>query len=199
MRGQIIKHLFNIVLATISKMSKTPLNYWAEFAVDIPLGVVMIFAGLRHSELDPVAVFLTILFGLFLFSFFEYSFHRWLFHGSVQIMVQGHRAHHENPLGYDALPFFFPALILLGLLGVFVLLIPTNYAFLQTGTIAFSYVIYGLSHFIIHHHRFHQVLARNWAANHHIHHYHANTNFGVTTPLWDILLGSRYVSDYKRI
>jgi hypothetical protein len=93
-------------------MSKTPLNYWAEFAVDIPLGVVLIFAGLRHSELDSITIFLTILLGLFLFSFIEYSFHRWLMHGSVQIFVQGHRAHHENPLGYDSLPFFLPALIL---------------------------------------------------------------------------------------
>jgi len=191
--------MFNMVLNSISKMSKTPLNYWAEFAIDIPLGVVLIFAGLRHGELKSITVFLTILLGLFLFSAIEYSFHRWLFHGSVQFMVRGHRAHHENPLGYDALPFFLPALILLGLLGLLVLLMPASDAFLLTGTITLGYTAYGLSHFIIHHHRFHQVLARNWAANHHIHHYHPNTNFGVTTPLWDIVLGSCYVYDHKRI
>jgi sterol desaturase/sphingolipid hydroxylase (fatty acid hydroxylase superfamily) len=185
--------LFDTLLNAISKMSKTPLNYWAEFAVDIPLGVVLIFAGLQGNELNPIAVFLTILLGLFLFSIFEYSFHRYLFHGSMQIMAQSHRAHHENPLGYDSLPFFLPALILLALTGVFVLLMPANYAFLLTGTIALNYVTYGLSHFTIHHHRFHYVLTRNWAANHHIHHYHFDTNFGVTTPLWDELLGTRYI------
>jgi 4-hydroxysphinganine ceramide fatty acyl 2-hydroxylase len=199
MQGQIIKQLFDTVVNAAMKMSKTPLNYWAEFAVDIPLGMVLIFIGLRHNELDSLTVFLTILLGLFLFSFIEYSFHRWLMHGSVQIMVQGHRAHHENPLGYDSLPFFLPALILLALTGVFVLLMPQSYAFLLTGTIALGYAAYGLSHFVIHHHRFHQVFARNWAANHHIHHYHIKTNFGVTTPLWDILIGTRYVSDHKRI
>jgi sterol desaturase/sphingolipid hydroxylase (fatty acid hydroxylase superfamily) len=185
--------LFDTSLNAISKMSKTPLNYWTEFAVDIPLGVVLIFAGLQGNELNPIAVFLTILLGLFLFSIFEYSFHRYLFHGSVQIMAQSHLAHHENPLGYDSLPFFLPALILLALTGVFVLLMPANYAFLLTGTIALNYVTYGLSHFTIHHHRFHYVLTRNWAANHHIHHYHPDTNFGVTTPLWDKLLGTRYI------
>ena len=91
-----------------------------------------------------------------------------------------------------SLPFFLPALILLALTGVFVMLMPAKYAFLLTGTIALSYVIYGLSHFTIHHHRFHYILARNWSANHHIHHYHADTNFGVTTPLWDIVSGTRY-------
>ncbi len=183
---------FDTVLKTITKLTKTPFNYWAEFAIDIPLGVVLIFAGLRTSKHNPIAVLLTILFGLFLFSFFEYAIHRWLFHGSVQIIAQSHHLHHVNPLGYDALPFFVPALILLGLIGLFVLFMPGNYAFILTGTVALGYVTYGLSHFTIHHHRFHYVFARDWAANHHIHHHHPDTNFGVTTPLWDILIGTGY-------
>jgi len=184
--------LLDTWLKAISKLSETRLNYWAEFAVDIPVGAVLLFAGLRSRELGPTAVILTILLGLVSFSMIEYAFHRWLFHGSVPIMVKGHRAHHQNPLGYDSLPFFLPAVMLLALTGALVLLIPHRYAFLLTGTITLSYVIYGLSHFIIHHHRFHYVLARNWAASHHIHHYHADTNFGVTTPLWDIVLGTRF-------
>lgn len=184
--------LLDTFLNNISKLSKTPLNYWAEIAVDIPLGVALIFAGLQSNELDPTRVILTILLGLFLFSFLEYSVHRWLFHGSVQIIAQGHCAHHENPLGYDSVPFFLPALILLALTGVLVLIFPAKYTFLMTGTIALSYVIYGLSHFSIHHHRFHYVPVRNWAAIHLIHHYHTYTNFGVTSPLWDIVLGTRF-------
>jgi sterol desaturase/sphingolipid hydroxylase (fatty acid hydroxylase superfamily) len=184
--------LIDTLLNAILRLSKTPFNYWAEFALDIPFGAIMIFAVLRSNEVGPVAIILTILPGLFLFSIIEYAFHRWLFHGTVQIIAQGHRSHHENPLGYDSLPFFLPAMTLLALTGVFVMLMPRKYAFLLTGTIALSYVIYGLSHFTIHHHLFHYVLARNWAAHHHIHHYHADTNFGVTTPLWDIVFGTRY-------
>jgi hypothetical protein len=101
-------------------MSKTSLNYWAEFAVDIPLGLVLIFSSLRNHEPGLVAISLTILIGLFLFSFAEYAIHHWLFHGSIQILAQGHHAHHQNPLGYDSLPFFLPALILLTLTGTFV-------------------------------------------------------------------------------
>jgi 4-hydroxysphinganine ceramide fatty acyl 2-hydroxylase len=193
-----IKQLFNKALNTILELSKTPLNYWAEFAVDIPLGVVLISAGLRHSGPGPVAVSLIILVGLFLFSFIEYFFHRWLFHGPVQFLSRSHWAHHENPLGYDSLPFFLPALMLLLITGICTFFMPVSYAFLLTGTILLGYAIYGLSHFTIHHHRFQQTFAREWAANHHIHHYHADTNFGVTTPLWDILLGTRYVYEHKR-
>jgi sterol desaturase/sphingolipid hydroxylase (fatty acid hydroxylase superfamily) len=193
MKGKAIRDMISAVVAFILRISRSPVNYWAEFGLDIPLGVVLTFEGLRHNDIHFSEVFLTLLVGLFFFSYLEYSVHRWLFHGSVQIIVQGHRLHHKNPQGYDALPFFLPALLILGLTGVFVLLMPTSYAFILSGTMAFGYVTYGLSHFSIHHTRFHQSLARRWAANHLIHHYHPASNFGVTTPLWDILLGTRYI------
>lgn len=193
MQGQIIRGLFASAQDSIVRMSRTPANYWGEFFLDIPVGILLILAGLRRHDIHPVAAFITILIGLFLFSFFEYFFHRWIFHGSLRLMVNGHRAHHENPLGYDGIPFFLPTLLLLGLLGIFFLLITASNAFLLTGSIAFGYVTYGLSHFIIHHIHFHRRLARRWAANHHIHHYHPDSNFGVTSPLWDILLNTLYM------
>jgi hypothetical protein len=93
---------------SVLRMSRTPVNYWAEFGLDIPLGAVLTFEGLRHHDIHSIEVFLTTVLGLFIFSCFEYSIHRWLFHGSVQIIAQGHLAHHKNPQGYDALPFFLP-------------------------------------------------------------------------------------------
>ena len=125
---------------SILRMSRTPLNYWAEFGLDIPLGVWLIFEGPRHHDIHSIEVFLTVLLGLFIFSYLEYFVHRWLFHGSVQIIAQGHRVHHENPQGYEALPFFLPSLVILGLTGVFVLLMPAGYAFLLSGVMAFGYV-----------------------------------------------------------
>jgi sterol desaturase/sphingolipid hydroxylase (fatty acid hydroxylase superfamily) len=200
MQRQTIRGMLSAMPSFILRMSQTKINYWAEFGLDIPLGVVLIFEGLRRHDIHSIKVLLTFLLGLFIFSYFEYSVHRWLFHGSVRIIEQGHRGHHENPKGYDALPFFLPSLVILGLTGVFVLLMPTSYAFLLSGAMALSYVTYGLSHFSIHHTRFRQPLVRRWAAHHLIHHYHPETNFGVTTPLWDILLGTRNVMlNHKKI
>ena len=195
---QINMSLFDVALSFILNMSKTRANYWGEFAIDIPLGVVLIFASLRRHDLSPLAVVLTIGLGLILFSFFEYFIHRWLFHGSVRIMAEGHNAHHLNPMGYDSLPFFLPAMVLMILTGIFVLLMPMSKAFLLTGTITFGYVTYGLSHFSIHHTSFHQSWAKHWSAHHLIHHRHTNSNFGVTTSTWDVLLGTRYVYDRKK-
>jgi len=193
MQRQTIRGIISAVLGSILRMSRTKVNYWAEFCLDIPLGVVLTVGALGHHDILGTKALLTFLLGLFIFSYLEYAVHRWLFHGSIQIIEQGHRAHHENPKGYDALPFFLPSLVILGLTGVFILLMPASYAFLLSGAMAFSYVIYGLGHFIIHHTRFRQPLARRWAAHHLIHHYHPETNFGVTTPLWDIILGTQNV------
>ncbi|WP_426701794.1 sterol desaturase family protein [Rhodanobacter sp. Col0626] len=179
-------------------MSATRTNYWAELGLDVALGLLLVAEGWRRHAGGPLVALLALGLGLFAFSFIEYFFHRWMFHTRVPLFEQGHRTHHEQPLGYDSLPFFLPAAVLLVLAGVFALIMPTGFALLMAGAITFGYVVYGLSHFIIHHVRFKQPLLRRWAGAHHVHHYHPGSNFGVTTPLWDVLLGTRYVRQPRK-
>jgi 4-hydroxysphinganine ceramide fatty acyl 2-hydroxylase len=181
------------VVDMIVRMSATRTNYWAELGVDTVLALLLASEGWRHLAGGPLTALLAFGLGLFAFSFIEYFFHRWMFHTRVPLFEQGHRTHHEQPLGYDSLPFFLPAVVLLTLAGLFVLLMPLGFALILAASITFGYVVYGLSHFIIHHVRFKQPLLRRWAGAHHVHHYHPDSNFGLTTPLWDVLLGTRYV------
>jgi hypothetical protein len=97
---QTIRGIISKVPDTILRMSRNPINYWAEFGLDIPLGVVLIFEGLMYRDIHSVNLFLTFLFGLFIFIYIEYSVHYWLFHGSVQIIVRGHGLHHLGEDGY---------------------------------------------------------------------------------------------------
>jgi sterol desaturase/sphingolipid hydroxylase (fatty acid hydroxylase superfamily) len=187
-----MRNLLRKGVDAIVRMSSTRINYWAELAVDVVLGAMLMVEGARRHPGVPCGT-LAIALGLFAFSFVEYFFHRWMFHTRIPLFAQGHDLHHERPLGYDSLPFFLPAVILLALAGVFVLLMPTGFALLMAAAITFGYITYGLAHFINHHVRFKQPQLRRWAAAHHVHHYHPDSNFGVTTPLWDVLLGTRYV------
>lgn len=193
--AQMWSALRGIAAATLDgiiRMSATRLNYWLEFAFTGSLAIGLLATGVDRHRGSWFAAFLTVLVGLFAFSFIEYLFHRWIFHGPDSMYRRGHDAHHRDPRGYDALPFFLPSVILIGLTLAFALLIPLSHACLLGGAIAFGYVGYGLSHFAIHAMRFRPAWLRRWAASHHIHHYHAESNFGVTTPLWDHLLGTRY-------
>ena len=191
------RSLFAAARQSMVQLSTTRANGQAGLVADVCISVVLLCAGLWRSNARPVGAILTMLSGLVLFTFIEYCVHRWLFHGAPQIMEQGHRKHHEQPLGYDALPFFVPPLGLLAIAGVLVLIVPVSFAFLLSGALAAGYSAYGLSHAAIHNIRFRHPLSKRWAAIHHIHHYHPDKNFGVTTPLWDILLGTRYVSARK--
>ena len=180
------------VLDGIIRMSTTRANYWLEFAFTGSLATALLGAGVSLHRGSWLAAFFTVLSGLIFFSFIEYLFHRWVFHGPDSMYRRGHDAHHLNPKGYDALPFFLPSAILLGLTALFALAIPRSHACLLSGAIAFSYVSYGLSHYLMHAKRFRYSWLREWAANHHIHHHHPDANFGVTTSLWDHLLRTRY-------
>jgi len=180
------------LLDRIIRMSTTKANYWLEFAVTSSLSTALLAAGVRQHRGSWAAAFFTVLAGLIVFSFIEYVFHRWIFHGPESMYRRGHDSHHVDPRGYDALPFFLPSAILLGLTLAFSWVMPAAHACLMGGSIAFGYVAYGLSHFAIHATRFRQPWIRHWAARHHVHHHHPDANFGVTTSLWDHVLGTHY-------
>jgi sterol desaturase/sphingolipid hydroxylase (fatty acid hydroxylase superfamily) len=187
-----------ILIGYIIRLSRTRVNYWAEFVIDGLLGTWLIATGLHMHSVPIASVVGILLSGVLVFSFIEYLFHRWLFHGPISVFSDAHAAHHRNPLGYDALPFFIPPLVLMGLIVVLAVFLPPAYTCLLSGAIALSYVGYGLSHFFIHHTRLRLRFARNWAARHHIHHFHPDRNFGVTTPLWDMILKTRYQPDWRQ-
>jgi sterol desaturase/sphingolipid hydroxylase (fatty acid hydroxylase superfamily) len=179
------------------RISSTRANARAGLVSDILVAVVLLLEGLRRQDVHVAPKLLAILTGLFLFSFVEYAFHRWLFHGAVALTERGHRKHHEQPLAHDSLPFFLSPLLILTLTGLLATVMSATLALLLSGGLAAGYAAYGLSHLLIHKRRFHRVFARRWSASHHIHHVHPESNFGVTSPLWDVLLGTRYVRQGK--
>ncbi|MGH8116032.1 MAG: sterol desaturase family protein [Rhodanobacteraceae bacterium] len=176
----------------LARLSTSHFNLRVGLTSDSSISVVLIVAGLWYGHMRVPAAVLTVACGLFAFTFIEYAAHRWLFHGNTGPFKAGHDHHHDDPLGYDALPFFMPPLFMciLGLLFSFAL--PVGYALLLAGGIAVGYAAYGLSHVAIHVHRFKSPLMRRWVGFHNIHHYHPDYNFGVTTGLWDYILGTRY-------
>jgi sterol desaturase/sphingolipid hydroxylase (fatty acid hydroxylase superfamily) len=199
MQTVLIRNFYNGLVDAVVRMTRTKTNYWAEFVIDLAVAVAFVSYGFISHQVRIVPGLSIFVLGLFMFTFIEYFFHRWLFHGRVKLLEQGHTAHHDDPMGYDSLPFFVPALVMLGFAGLLSLFMPLAYNLLLCSAMLFGYLSYVLSHFAMHHWRPVNRYGRRWAALHHIHHYHPDYNYGVTTPLWDIILGTRYVSQHKRI
>ena len=179
---------------SFAALSTTQANSRAGLVADAVVAFALLYFGLRRPDISSMVALATIFSGLILFSFVEYGFHRWLFHGHMRAFKKAHGVHHRHPAGYDALPFFLPPLGMLALATLLVTIVPPASALLLSGGVAAGYALYGLSHCAIHAVRFRYAPAKRWASHHHIHHRHPDKNFGVITPLWDIVLNTRYVS-----
>jgi sterol desaturase/sphingolipid hydroxylase (fatty acid hydroxylase superfamily) len=184
--------LVDRTLDGLERMAVTRGNLWAALVADLGMCLGLVGVGAVLGDAHPLASLLVFLAGLLLFSLIEYAFHRWLFHGTEQAMQRGHMRHHADPQGIGTLPFFLPPLFLAVLVALFSRLLELDYALLLGGGIACGYFVYGQCHAWIHRTRFKHPLARRWAASHHVHHHHPDRNFGVTSPLWDVVLGTRY-------
>jgi sterol desaturase/sphingolipid hydroxylase (fatty acid hydroxylase superfamily) len=189
-----LRRPFDAFANRVAAMSETRANRQAARVADVGMSVVLLGAGLYMARANLLEAFAVALAGLMSFTLVEYSFHRWMFHGSVPLFAPGHLRHHENPHGDDAMPFFLPPVGLLLIVAALSALMSVAFALLLTGGLAAGYALYGLSHDIIHATRFRHPIGRRWAASHHVHHHHPDRNFGVSTPLWDIVLGTRHVS-----
>lgn len=193
-RVHFLAHPVGALLAASARLSTTRANGLAGLVCDTGISAALLGAGLWRGDVGAGAALAIVAGGLLLFSFIEYCFHRWLFHGGGGMLENGHSKHHDEPGGYDALPFFLPPLGMTALAALTALLLPATVALLLVGALAAGYAAYGVGHTAIHTSSLKRVVPRRWAAAHHIHHHHPDRNFGVTTPLWDIVLRTRYVS-----
>jgi sterol desaturase/sphingolipid hydroxylase (fatty acid hydroxylase superfamily) len=183
----------------LARLSMTRFNANAGLACDVGVSMVLLGAGIYTNRSGFLAPLVIVASGLLVFSLIEYCFHRWLFHVGQSSMREGHDKHHVDPHGFDALPFFLPPLFISLIAGLLTFVLPTSTALLLAGSTAAGYAAYGVAHTIIHAIRFRSRAAVKWASNHHIHHHHPDCNFGVTSPLWDIVLGTRYVPARVRV
>lgn len=183
---------FGALRCSIERLCSTRINSWLGLVSDVGVSVVLLWAAFRLAQVRVASACAIVAIGIFAFSFVEYCFHRWLFHGRSAIFEQGHRRHHERPQGDDSLPFFFAPLAILSLAELLRLVTAEELALLFTGGFAAGYAAYGLTHTLIHRVRFTNRLVRRWARAHHVHHYHPDSNFGVTTPFWDFVMNTRY-------
>jgi hypothetical protein len=125
----------------IIRMSATRTNYWLEFLFTGSLATTLLATGVGRHNGSWLAAFLTVLAGCSSSA----SSNTCSIAGSSRTgsCVGALRRSSSNPRGYDALPFFLPSAILLGLTLLFALVMPGSHACLLGGAIAFGYVGYG--------------------------------------------------------
>src|SRR5215213_8277917 len=162
--------------------------------------VVCLIAVTHNESFSFSRNFLLIGFGVLSWTLIEYGLHRFVFHFNARstfgekLVYAAHLSHHENPRALNRL--FASLLISLPIATIYLLLAwvamrslhAASYVF--TGLIA-GYFCYEWLHFQAHHRRPRLRLFRYLRKYHLLHHYQTpGLRFGVTSPLFDLILGT---------
>ena len=175
----------------------------APFATFGPVLLSELFFGIAYreslSDLSLVAAAFYFLVGIILWTLIEYILHRFFFHATSDnhIMKQFnsglHLLHHNDP----ASPRFIAAPMALGIpvYALFMtgcLLVTQNLVlttFLGAG-ITVGYLLYEWVHYAAHVLKATNPISKYWKKYHLVHHFkHPDRFFGVTSPIWDIVVG----------
>lgn len=171
----------NWTKAFLDIFRRSRLGYYADFAITPPATLFLLLLSYEATLVWSAWFAL----GLLLWSLYEYAAHRFVSHG-VPLLREAHWLHHEDQLDYIAVPPWVTVAFYVAFL----------YAFGLTSTalaLGFSvgYVAFSALHTIFHYTsigREHPLYYLKYL--HVIHHRRHNRNYGLTSPLWDIVFGT---------
>jgi dihydroceramide fatty acyl 2-hydroxylase len=176
----------------------------------LPMAVLLMVYAVKTApgSAFPLYIPLGFLSGLFLWTLAEYTLHRFLFHykptspRQERILFLFHGIHHAQPQVKTRLVMPFPVsipgfAIFFGsfyLILAVLLKVPQWVTPLMSGFMV-GYLAYDLTHYATHHFPMRSGYAKYIKRYHMQHHYKdAETRFGVSSPLWDWVFGTRGVA-----
>jgi sterol desaturase/sphingolipid hydroxylase (fatty acid hydroxylase superfamily) len=173
------------------RISRARWNYALSFVADAALALALLaFAAFTVDR--PRAVAPVVAAALVAYSLIEYVFHRFAFHGpgSPRVFREGHAKHHAAPEARLAMPFFVPLGPAIVVTAMAIAVLGPGLGTLFAGVAAVGYFAYDTIHHLVH-----TPSVMFWPvpwlrAAHEVHHQRPRRNYGVTTPLWDVLLGT---------
>lgn len=172
----------------VSEYALSRRSYYADFFTMPAATSIAVLWLLTLHVFDP-AVFVSAVFaGMVSWSFIEYGVHRWAFHG---LQNKDHRAHHMFPV-----EFIGVSPVLTAALGAFAFWILTLVFGPLVGVGLLVGLVSGYLFYIFVHDRMHHGESKRGSyisrltLDHDYHHKRFRVNFGVTSPLWDYLLGT---------
>lgn len=168
-----------------------------------PVIIYMLYLSIWISQLSAINIIALFVLGLFVWTLTEYTLHRFIFHYQPQsklgekIHFIFHGVHHDYPSDSRRLVMPPSVSIPLALIFYFTFNAILGDIFIHTFFAGFlaGYLFYDITHYAIHHFNMHSKL---WLAikNHHMKHHYQDSSkgFGVSTPLWDIFIGTNFAN-----
>jgi len=173
-------------------------HYTVPLYIFIPVIGYCIYRSV-HTDLQLWQYPLTMLAGIFIWTLVEYVMHRYVFHFELpgkwgaRLHFVIHGVHHDYPS--DRMRLVMPPSLSIPLAFAFFFLfkwlIPDMYLWMFFATFLVGYLFYDIGHYAMHHFNFKSGFFKRLKQHHMLHHYQEpNKGFGVSSPLWDLIIGS---------
>lgn len=169
-------------------------GYYADFVIYPALVLGLSVVALMHAMPERRLAWLgVVIAGIMGWTLLEYLMHRFVLH-RIGFFDALHDLHHAAPNAMMGTPSWVSlAVIAVGICFPFWLALGDFYGSAGVVGVMVGYYWYICVHHISHHWRVRHRSYLYAAKRHHAQHHHADemANFGVTTPVWDWLFGSR--------
>lgn len=168
-----------------------PWSYFLDFGL-VPVAALALLVIAWRAALGVAAGSIAVALGIVVWSLAEYWIHRLVFHGPT-VMEPMHQLHHRLPkdlIGVASWGTFAGFAVIWALIAI--VAGPAIGAAVTVG-VMLGYLFYCCIHVRFHHHPAGTNLSTYVAfmnAHHIAHHRGARGNFGVSTPLWDLVFGT---------
>lgn len=189
----------------LEPLSLTP--WWVVPLVWLPCNFAFFYVGFKNQ--DAVTALSLWVMGLFVWTFVEYCLHRFVFHLDhylpdhptfLTLHFLLHGVHHYLPM--DRYRLVLPPALFIILAYPFYKLVFALLPFYMAcsgfagGTL--GYIMYDVTHYVLHHTKLPQFLQKLKKA--HLEHHYKNyeLGFGVTSTFWDVIFGTLIDSTYQK-
>ncbi|MDX5438190.1 MAG: sterol desaturase family protein [Pontibacter sp.] len=180
----------------LEKMTRTHIAIPITIFLVIAIG--LIYYGITHSFISILEAIGFFFLGWFIFTLIEYLAHRYVFHMDTgtpfkaRLQYLFHGNHHEYPK--DKKRLAMPPVVSILYASAFFFIFKVIFGTFVFGVVAgvlFGYAMYLLVHYVVHAYPPPKNFLKQLWINHSIHHYKdPEAAFGVSSPLWDYILGT---------
>lgn len=179
---------------TVRRMGSSTFNYWFGYVANATLVMWLLSHAWRPAPgAAPMGAWPWLGYGalgLLGWTLAEYLLHRLVYHAIPSPLSLGHDLHHRAPRELIGVPWWLTTVLVVGLFRGLARLGAPGPVGVTLGALWAGYIGYCLLHHGSHHWRMGSGYLRAMKQHHHLHHAHPDSNWGFTTPLWDILLGT---------
>lgn len=180
----------------LEKMTRTHIA--VPISIFLTIAVGLVYYGITHSFISIFEAIGFFFLGWFIFTLIEYLAHRYVFHMDTDTPLKAriqylfHGNHHDFPK--DKKRLAMPPVVSILYASAFFFIFKVIFGTFVFGVVAgvlFGYAMYLLVHYIVHAYPPPKNIFKQLWINHSIHHYKDHDKaFGVSSPLWDYILGT---------